>query len=101
MKKSEKVNDIEKIYDAVDNEIADDELDCVAGGGDAGNVPPSRLEIDDKVLFKLHPWDVVSLFGKIVDKRYDGSRWEYKIKYTQREMVHYSDYVKETFVLKR
>ena len=53
------------------------------------------------MLFKLHPWDVVTLSGKIVDKRYDGSRWEYKIKYTQYETVKFSDYVKETFVMKR
>ena len=37
MKKSEKVNDIEKIYDTVNNEIADDKLDCVAGGSGADN----------------------------------------------------------------
>lgn len=101
MKKSEKANNIEKIHDSVNNEITDDELDCVAGGSGADNMPPSKLEIDDKVLFKLHPWDVVTLSGKIVDKRYDGSRWEYKIKYTQYETVKFSDYVKETFVMKR
>ncbi len=50
MKKSEKVNDIEKIYDAVNNEIADDELDCVAGGSGADNMPPSKLEIRDNVM---------------------------------------------------
>lgn len=33
----EKVNDIEKIYDTVNNEIADDKLDCVAGGSGADN----------------------------------------------------------------
>ena len=37
MRKSEKVNDIEKIYDTVNNEIADDKLDCVAGGSGADN----------------------------------------------------------------
>lgn len=64
------------------------------------NMPPSKLEIDDKVLFKLHPWDVVTLSGKIVDKRYDGSSWEYKIKYTKYEVVQISDYVKEMFATK-
>ena len=37
MKKFEKVNDIEKIYDTVNNERADDKLDCVAGGSGADN----------------------------------------------------------------
>ena len=37
MKKSEKANDIEETYDAVNNEIADDKLDCVAGGNGADN----------------------------------------------------------------
>lgn len=65
------------------------------------NMPPSKLEIRDNVMFKLHPWDTVFHFGKIVDKRYDGSSWEYKIKYTKYEVVQISYYVKETFVLKR
>ena len=37
MKKSEKANNIEKIHDSVNNEITDDELDCVAGGSGADN----------------------------------------------------------------
>lgn len=68
------------------------------------NMPPSKLEIDDKVLFKLHPWDVVTLSRKIVDKRYDGRSWEYKIKYTKYytkyEVVQISYYVKEMFATK-
>lgn len=52
-------------------------------------------------MFKLHPWDTVFHFGKIVDKRYDGSSWEYKIKYTKYEVVQISYYVKEMFATKR
>lgn len=51
-------------------------------------------------MFKLHPWDTVFHFGKIVDKRYDGSSWEYKIKYTKYEVVQISYYVKEMFATK-
>ena len=100
MKKSEKANDIEETYDAVNNEIADDKLDCVAGGSVADNIPPSKLEIKDNVMFKLHPYNTVFHFGKIVDKRYDGSSWEYKIKYTEYEVVQFSDYIQEMFVTK-
>ncbi|MEE0181853.1 MAG: hypothetical protein UEP31_08520 [Anaerovoracaceae bacterium] len=64
------------------------------------NMPPSKLEIRDNVMFKLHPWDTVFQFGKIVDKRYDGSSREYKIKYTKYEVVQISDYVKEMFATK-
>ena len=64
------------------------------------NMPPSKLEIRDNVMFKLHPWDTVFHFGKIVDKRYDGSSWEYKIKYTKYEVVQISYYVKEMFATK-
>ena len=65
------------------------------------NMPPSKLEIRDNVTFKLHPWDTVFHFGKIVDKRYDGRSWEYKIKYTKYEVVQISYYVKEMFATKR
>ena len=64
------------------------------------NMLPSKLEIRDNVMFKLHPWDTVFHFGKIVDKRYDGSSWEYKIKYTKYEVVQISYYVKEMFATK-
>ena len=64
------------------------------------NMPPSKLEIRDNVMFKLHPWDTVFHFGKIVDKRYGGSSWEYKIKYTKYEVVQISYYVKEMFATK-
>lgn len=64
------------------------------------NMPPSKLEIRDNVTFKLHPWDTVFHFGKIVDKRYDGRSWEYKIKYTKYEVVQISYYVKEMFATK-
>lgn len=69
------------------------------------NMLPTKLEIRDNVMFKLHPWDTVFHFGKIVDKRYDGSSWEYKIKYTKYytkyEVVQISYYVKEMFATKR
>lgn len=65
------------------------------------NMPPSKLDIRGNVMFKLHPWDTVFHFGKIVDKRYDGSSWEYKIKYTKYEVVQISYYVKEMFATKR
>lgn len=64
------------------------------------NMPPSKLEIRDNVMFKLHPWDTVFHFEKIVDKRYDGRSWEYKIKYTKYEVVQISYYVKEMFATK-
>lgn len=64
------------------------------------NMPPSKLEIRDNVMFKLHPWDTVFHFGKIVDKRYDGRSWEYKIKYTKYEVLQISYYVKEMFATK-
>ena len=72
----------------------------MAGGSVADNIPPSKLEIKDNVMFKLHPYNTVFHFGKIVDKRYDGSSWEYKIKYTEYEVVQFSDYIKEMFVTK-
>ncbi len=64
------------------------------------NMPAAKLEIRHNVMFKLQPWDTVFHFGKIVDKRYDGSSWEYKIKYTKYEVVQISDYVKEMFATK-
>ena len=42
-----------------------------------------------------------STLEKIVDKRYDGSNWEYKIKYTKYEVVQISYYVKEMFATKK